>query len=159
MQTTINNASATADREISATRVFDAPRELVWKVWTEPEHIAKWWGPDGFTNTVHKMNVRPGGVFSLTMHGPDGTDYPNRIIFIEIIKPKLLVYTHNSGKENDPGQFEVTVNFDAEGGKTKLSMRAIFKTKEMRDFHAEKYGAIEGMHQHLGRLKEYLTKM
>ena len=152
----MGTTSNTAEREISAERLLDAPRELVFKVWTEPEHLAKWWGPNGFTNTVHQMEVKPGGLCRLTMHGPDGTDYPNRIIFKEIVKPKLLTYSHDSGIENDPGQFEVTVNFDDEEGKTRLRMRAVFKSKEIRDYTAEKYGAIEGMIQHLERLNDYL---
>ena len=82
-----NDAASTADREIAATRIFDAPRELVWKAWTDPKHVAQWWGPNGFTNTIHEMNVSPGGVWRFMMHGPDGTDYPNRIVFIEVVEP------------------------------------------------------------------------
>src|SRR3954449_1876611 len=99
-----------ADREIVAVRVFDAPRELVWKLWTDPHHVAQWWGPNGFTNTIHEMDVRPGGVWRFIMHGPDGVDYPNRIVFIEVVEPERLVYSHG-GDEGDPVQFHVTVTF------------------------------------------------
>src|SRR2546430_11151240 len=84
-------ATVTSDREILLTRVFDAPRELVFKVWTDPEHVGRWWGPRGFTNTIHEMDVRPGGVWRFTMHGPDGVDYLNRIVFIEVARPERLV--------------------------------------------------------------------
>lgn len=73
-------------------------------MWTDPKHIA-WWGPNGFTNTIHEMNVKPGGVWRFIMHGPDGTDYPNKILFIEVVKPERLVYTHGSDEDNDPNQF------------------------------------------------------
>src|SRR3954464_2525826 len=96
-----------ADREIVAVRVFDAPRELVYKAWTDPEHVAQWWGPNGFTNTIHEMDVRPGGVWRFIMHGPDGTDYKNEVEYLEVVKPELLVYLHESTPK-----FHVTVTFD-----------------------------------------------
>jgi hypothetical protein len=77
------------DREIAATRVFAAPRELVWKVWTEPEHVVRWWGPNGFTTTTHSMDVKSGGVWRFVMHGPDGHDYQNKITYLEVVKPML----------------------------------------------------------------------
>lgn len=151
--------SLTADRELFITREFQAPRELVWEAWTDPKHIIHWWGPNGFTNTIHEMSVKPGGVWSFIMHGPDGTDFPNRIVFKDVVKPKLLTYHHGTGKENDPLQFEVTVTFESKGKATELTMRMVFKTKETRDMVVEKYGAIEGGHQTLNRLREYLTNM
>src|SRR5690349_19761562 len=151
--------SPTADREMFITRILNAPRELVWSAWTDPKHVGNWWGPNGFTNTIHEMEVKPGGVWILTMHGPDGIDYPNKIVFREVVKPSLLVYSHGSGNENDPGQFEVTVTFVAFGKKTELTMRAVFKTKEERDMVVEKYGALEGNKQTLNRLEEYLLTM
>jgi uncharacterized protein YndB with AHSA1/START domain len=149
--------TSTADREIGATRVFDAPRTLVWKAWTDPAHVALWWGPNGFTNTIHEMNVAPGGVWRFMMHGPDGTDYPNKIVFIEVVEPERLVYVH--GDETDPDQFHVTVTFTEQSGKTTLTMRSVFRTKAERDYVVEKFGATEGMQQTLGRLRDYLGKM
>ena len=84
----------TADREIATSRVFDAPRDLVWEAWTDPKHLARWYGPNGFTVTTHEMDVRPGGVWRLTMHGPDGTDYPNLTRYVEVVRPERLVYEH-----------------------------------------------------------------
>ncbi len=154
---TVRSDADTKDREIAATRVYDAPRALVWQAWTDPKHVAQWWGPNGFTNTIHQMDVRPGGVWSFIMHGPDGTDYPNRVEFIEVKEPELLVYIH--GDESEPDQFHVTVTMEEEDGKTRLSMRSLFKTKERRDFVVEKYGATEGMNQTLGRLDAHLVTM
>ena len=144
----------TADREIVSARVFDAPRELVWKAWVDPKHVAQWWGPKGFTNTIHEMDVRPGGVWRFAMHGPDGTDYKNEIVFIEVVKPERLVYDHVSGP-----RFHVTATFADEGGKTKLTMRMVFPTAEERDNTVKKFGAVEGLNQTLGRLGEHLATM
>ncbi len=154
-----DHKSNTADREITTSRVFDATRELVWKVWTDPNHIGNWWGPNGFTNTIETMEVKPGGIWKLIMHGPDGTDYPNRITYIEVVKPERLVYKHGSDLEDHPGDFHVTVTFEEENGKTKLTMLSLFKTSAARDEVVEKYGAIEGMNQTLNRLGDYLTKV
>jgi uncharacterized protein YndB with AHSA1/START domain len=151
------NESSTADREIGATRVFDAPRALVWEAWTNPKHVAHWWGPNGFTNTIHEMNVVPGGVWRFMMHGPDGTDWPNKIVFIEVVEPERLVYMH--GDDVDPDQFHVTVTFAEHAGKTTLTMRSVFRTAAERDYVVEKVGAITGMNQHLSKLSDYLAKM
>ncbi len=152
-----NAAASTADREISITRLFDAPRELMWKVWTEPNHIAQWWGPKGFTNTIHKMDVRPGGVWDFIMHGPDGVDYPNKVFYHEVEKPKRLLYDH--GEPGEPSYFHVTVTFDDVAGKTKLTMTMLFTTAEQRNMVAEKYGAVEGLKQNMDKLGEYLARI
>jgi uncharacterized protein YndB with AHSA1/START domain len=152
---TPNSAVAkTGEREIVASRVFDAPRELVWKLWTEPEHIAQWWGPNGFTNTIHTMDVRPGGVWDFIMHGPDGTDYKNVIIYREVERPKRLVYEHGPGPI-----FDVVVDFDAEGDKTRITLSMIFETVEQRDKTIKAVGAVDGLNQTLGHLEEQLAKL
>jgi uncharacterized protein YndB with AHSA1/START domain len=145
----------TADREITATRVFDAPRELVFEVWTDPKHIAQWWGPNGFTNTIHSMDVRPGGVWDFIMHGPDGTDYKNRIIYREVVRPERLVYDHVSGP-----LFRATVVFEEEGAdKTRLTLQMLFETAAVRNKTVEDFGAVKGLNQTLGHLAEHLSKM
>src|SRR5579862_2342210 len=152
--------SDTADREIAITRVFNAPRNLVWTAWTDPKHVALWWGPNGFTNTIHKMEVKVGGVWDFIMHGPDGINYPNKILFTEVVKPELLKFDHGSDDPNDPGQFKVTVNFTAlEAKKTEIKMRMLFQTKEARNLVVEKYGATEGNTQTMNRLEKYLETM
>lgn len=86
-----------SDREIVMTRVFDAPRELLFAAWIDPRHVARWWGPKGFRNTIHEMDARPGGVWEFVMHGPDGVDYRNRSIVLEIVRPERIVLSHLSG--------------------------------------------------------------
>jgi uncharacterized protein YndB with AHSA1/START domain len=148
------SAANTADREIAATRVFDAPRELVWKAWTQPEHIAKWWGPNGFTTTTYEMDVRPGGVWRHVMHCLDGTDYQNKIVYVEVVKHERIVYDHVS-----PPAFRVTATFTGLGGKTEISMRMVFESAALRDKTAKEHGAVEGLHQTLGRLVAHLASM
>src|ERR1700733_13963968 len=98
------------NNELSITRTLNAPIELVWKVWTEPEHIAKWWGPNGFTNTIYKMEVKPGGIWDFTMHGPDGTDFKNQNMYVEVVKHEKLIFDHISAPK-----FRFTVSFTAQG--------------------------------------------
>jgi uncharacterized protein YndB with AHSA1/START domain len=147
-------ATDTSDREIVITRLISAPRELVFKMWTDPEHIVHWWGPNGFTNTIREIDVRPGGVWDFIMHGPDGVDYQNKIIYREIVPPEFLAYDHVSAP-----YFEATVTFEAEGEKTRVTMRSVFETAKMLNLVIEKFGAIEGGKQTLARLDEYVSTL
>jgi uncharacterized protein YndB with AHSA1/START domain len=150
----------TADREIVITRTVDAPRELVWQAWTDPRHVVHWWGPVGFTTTIERMDVRPGGVWKHVMHGPDGTDYPNSSVFKEVVKPERIVFSHGGGKEGGPGvHFTATWTFEALGDKTRVTIHMVFETAADRDIVVKEYGAIEGGKQTLARLGEYLAKM
>ncbi len=149
----------TSGRELVITRLINAPRELVWKVWTDPKHIANWWGPNGFTNTIHEMEVKPGGVWRFMMHGPNGMDFPNKIIYSVVNKPERLEYTHTSDDKNDPNLFNTTVTFEDRNGKTYLTMIAIFATKEERDRVVKEYGAADGGIQTINKLEEYLKNM
>jgi uncharacterized protein YndB with AHSA1/START domain len=148
----------TADREIVLSREFDAPRELVWQAYTDPQHLPQWWGPDGFTNTVHEIDVRVGGTWRFTMHGPDGTDYPNRVVYQEVVRPERLVYLHGDDVDDDPGAFHVTIRFDDLGGRTRVTQRMIFATAAQRAGVIE-FGAVELGQQTLGRLAAYLRTM
>lgn len=154
-----NDAGALAEREIVFTRMLDAPRELVFEAYTDARHVAQWWGLAGFTTTIHEMQVRPGGVWRFVMHGPDGVDYPNRVIYIEVLKPERLVYVHGSDAEDDPGQFHVTLTLAEHDGKTRLDLRMQFASAAERDHVIQEFGAIEGGNQTLDRLAEYLTQM
>lgn len=147
-----------ADRQIVLQRTFAAPRELVFKVWTDPNHVDQWWGPTGFRNETFVMDVRPGGMWRYMMHGPDGTDYPNRIVYREVVAPERLVYRHGSDIDNDPDAFDVTVTFDAQGEQTLVTLRSLFATVEQRQA-TMRFGAIEGGQQTLARLAEYLQQM
>jgi uncharacterized protein YndB with AHSA1/START domain len=150
--------SSTADREIVTTRLLDASRERVWSAWTDPEQIIHWWGPDGFTNTIQQMDVRPGGEWTFIMHGPDGTDYTNRIVYEEVVRPERLVYLHGDPDGPPEQDFRSVVTFEDRGGKTFLTMRAVFATKEQLAYVIKEVGAIEGAKQTINHLAEYLAK-
>lgn len=150
----------TADREIVISRVFDAPRELVWEAMVNPEHVVHWWGPNGFTTTIEKMDVRPGGVWKHVMHGPDGVDYPNSSVFKEVVKPERIVYAHGGGRNGGPGaHFIATWTFEALDRQTRLTIHMVFDTPSERDFVVKEFGAVEGGKQTLQRLGEYLPQM
>ena len=140
-------------------REFDAPRELVFEAWTDPKHLAQWWGPNGFTTTTSAFDMRPGGVWRFVMHGPDGCDYENRITFDEIVKPERLVYHHGGGDDVEPVQFRTTVTFEDLGGRTRLTMRGVFPSAAERARVIKEYGADKGLVQTLARLGDYVAKM
>lgn len=152
-----NGTSAESRREIVISRVFDAPRDLVFRAWTTSQHVAQWWGPNGFTNTISEMDVRPGGVWQFVMHGPDGTEYNNQISYLEVVEPERLVYAHCGDEAVGSGQFHVTVIFAEQGDKTKLTMRLLFDSAEERD-RAEAFGAVRGGNQTLDRLEGFLVE-
>lgn len=158
VQSAPDSASATADREIVLTREFDAPRELVFRAWTDPQALPHWFGPNGFTLTMLEADMRVGGRWRYIMHGPDGTDYPNRVVYQEITAPERLVYLHGDDVDDDPAQFHVTVTFDDLGGRTRLTSRMVFPTAAQRE-GALQFGAYELGMQTMGRLAAYLEKM
>jgi uncharacterized protein YndB with AHSA1/START domain len=144
----------TTGRELAISRVVNAPRELVWEVWTNPEHIKHWWGPNGFTNTIFEMNVKAGGVWDFIMHGPDGTDYKNKSVYKEVVKPEKLVYDHVSGPK-----FQFSVTFTEQGKKTLISIQMLFETTEERDNVIKVFKADEGLRQNIYKLEGYLRKV
>jgi len=160
LTTDMNKFSGTTDdREIVITRVLDAPQKLVFKAWTDPKHLINWWGPNDFTNTFHEIDIKPGGIWRFTMHGPDGMNFPNLIRFINIVEPERIEYLHGSGQENDEEQFKVTVTFEKEANKTRLTMKSIFPSAAIRDMVVREYGAIEGGNQTVDRLEQELKHM
>jgi uncharacterized protein YndB with AHSA1/START domain len=154
----LNHANAKVEgRELTVTRVFQAPREIIYQTWTDPRHLSHWWGPEGFTITTDTIDVTPGGVWSFVMHGPDGTDYVNRIHYIEIVRPERLVYFHGDMEKEE--RFRVTVTMEDKGNATELTMRTVFPTAEELEETVNKYGAIEGAKSTLGRLAEELEAL
>jgi uncharacterized protein YndB with AHSA1/START domain len=147
----------TADREIAISRRFDAPRELVWRAWTDPEHLIKWWGPDGFTNTFHEVDFRTGGVWRFIMHAPGGTDYDNYVSFIEVVRPERMVY--DQGTSADHVMHRSSVTFEEADGGTLVTLRVVFPTPEARNAAVENFNAVELGNQTLGRLAAYLETM
>ena len=151
-------ATLVGDREIMAVRHFDAPRELVYRAWTEQNQVEQWWGPQGFTTTTSLHEVKPGGVWRFVMHGPDGRDYQNKITYLEVVPNERLVYKHGGDKDVEPVNFSVTVTFDEVGAnKTKLTMRMQFPNAAARDYVIKTYGAAEGLNETLGRLTKYIA--
>lgn len=154
----VNNAD-TGNREIVITRLIDAPRELVWEAMTRPEHVVNWWGPNGFTNTLEKMDFRVGGEWSHIMHRSDGTDYPNKSIFTVIVKPERIEFSHGGKRKGDPDtNFYATWTFEVVGKQTRVTIHGLFPTAEALHFAVKQYGAIEGGEQTLARLAGYLSK-
>lgn len=142
--------------ELYLTRVYDAPVKLVWEVWTDPKHVAKWWGPRGFTLTTHSKDLRVGGHWKYTMHGPDGVDYENRTIYHEVEPYKKLVYDHG-GSEDRPPLFRVTVTFEElKGKRTKMEMTMALPTPEAA-VEARKFIKKAGGDSTWDRLAEYLA--
>ena len=138
------------------TRLVNAPRELVWSVWTDPKHLSQWWGPDGFRTTTSAFDFKPGGVWRFVMHGPDGRDYENRVTFDEIVKPERIAYHHGGGDDVEPVQFRTIVTFDDLGGKTRVILRGTFPSAEERARVIREYGADKGLAQTLARLGAYV---
>jgi len=157
MDTRSNPAVGPAERELVLTRVFDAPRRLVFKAWTDAKHVAQWWGPHGFTNPVCEVDVRLGGAIRIDMRGPDGTVYPMTGFYQEIVEPELLVFTASALDAEGHPLFEVltTVTFAEQGAKTTLTMhaRVVTATPEAAPHIA---GMQEGWTQSLERLGKYL---
>jgi uncharacterized protein YndB with AHSA1/START domain len=153
--------AATADREITISRVIDAPRELVFEAFTEVRHLSRWWGPDGFTTTTRAFAFRGGGEWDFVLHGPDGTDYQEWISWTEIAPPERIALLHGASR-GDPNAFESVLTFAPEGpdgAATRIEMRTVFPTKELRDEAVEQYHAIEGGQQTLSHLAAYVTEI
>jgi uncharacterized protein YndB with AHSA1/START domain len=141
------------DREITVTRVFDAPVDLVFDSWTKEEHLSKWWGPQGFTLTSQTFDMKPGGTWQFIMHGPDGVDFPNTNVFVEVVKPERIVFKHDGFPH-----FLATAAFEDLDGKTKLTYTTIFE-ETAAVFEKVKTYAAPGAEQTMERLEEHLACM
>jgi uncharacterized protein YndB with AHSA1/START domain len=149
-------APANKSNEIRITRLYDAPVKAVWDAWTDPQQTAQWWGPRGFTLTTHSKDLRPGGHWSYTMHGPDGVDYPNKTQYFEVEEHLKLVYDHG-GSDDRPPLFRVTVLFSETNGKTRMEMSMALATPEAAE-ETRKFIKKAGGHATWDRLAEYLEK-
>lgn len=140
-------------REMRIIRTFNAPVELVWEMWSNPEHIAQWWGPKGFTNTIHSMDLTDGGEWKLTMHGPDGTDYTGTNVFREVIPLQKIVYEHFGP------HFVTTVLFIDKGEETTLDWTMVFDSAEEKAAIIKAVKADKGLEENLEKLGEYISKL
>jgi uncharacterized protein YndB with AHSA1/START domain len=147
-----NDPDNEKNREIVSTRIFDAPRDIVWQAWTEPQHLLHWWGPKGFRNTFETFDFKPGGDWKFVMHGPDGTGYPQAWAFVEIVKPSLIVLDHLSAPK-----FRVTATFEELDGKTKVGFRQLFESASVCD--SVKPRAVPGNEQFFDKLAVHLKTM
>ncbi|MBM3526913.1 MAG: ATPase [Alphaproteobacteria bacterium] len=156
-------SSVDLDRDpttIVTSRVIAAPRDLVFEAFTDPKHLAHWWGPVGFTTTTSAFEMKPGGGWRFVMHGPDGRDYENRITFDEIVRPERIRYHHGGGDEVEPVQFRTVVTFEDLGGnRTRLTLHATFPSTQARDHVIKNYGADKGAAETLARLDDYVRTM
>ncbi len=151
----MTTAEPLADRQIVTTHFIGGPRRLVFAAWTTAEHLDAWWGPNGFQNTTHAFEFTVGGVWDYTMHGPDGTDFPNWIQWREIVPNERIALIHGE-RAGDPDMFESVITFADEAGGTLVTMTATLKTKARKDFLIEHFGVIEGGRQTLARLQSYI---
>jgi uncharacterized protein YndB with AHSA1/START domain len=140
-------------REIVTTRIFNYPREIMFKAWTEPEQLAQWWGPNGFTNTFNTFELKSGGVWDFVMHGPDGTDYPNKSVFKEIIKPERIVFLHLGPMH----KFQMTTTFEDLGSKTRVTFQMLHDTQA--ECEKVKPFAAAANEQNFDRLEALLVKL
>ena len=154
----VSARATTADREVVISRIIDAPPALVFEAFTDIRHLSQWWGPDGFTTTTRSFEFRVGGEWVFVLHGPDGTDYPEWISWTEIVPPERIALVHGEFRA-DPDAFESLITFEPDGTATRIEMRTVFPTKELRDEAVEKYHAIEGGQQTLGNLAAYITEL
>ena len=147
-----NENSDPSGREQKTSLLLSAPIELVWEVWTNPEHIEHWWGPDGFTNTIEKMHAEPGGEWIFVMHGPDGTSYPNRTIFREVVTHKKIVHEHFGPN------FIAIIEFEGQGEKTLLTWYKLYETRELFEMVEQHHKTKEGFKQTVAKLENYLSQ-
>jgi uncharacterized protein YndB with AHSA1/START domain len=156
----VSPATESSEWDLVMTRVFDAPRELVFKVWTDSGHMAQWWGPKGFTNPVCELDVRPGGAIRIHMRAPNGVVYPMTGVFQEIVEPERLVFVSSAIDEKGNSMFDVlnTVTFVERGGKTELTLQArVIKATTQAPQYLK--GMEMGWTQSLDRLGEKLARM
>lgn len=145
--------AALRDREIVTTRVFDTPRERAFKAWTDPDQLMQWWGPKGFSNTFQEFDLRPGGTWRFVMRSPDGVEFPNESVFVEIVEPERLVFRHLEPVH----EFLATMTFEDLGGKTRLTWRMLFESAAECD-RVRRY-VVEANEQNLDRLEAELARM
>lgn len=147
--------SSTADREIVVTRLIDAPPELVFEAFTSVAHLSRWWGPEGFSTTTRSFEFRVGGEWVFTMRGPDGTVHPEWITWTTIVPGERIEMLHGE-RRDDPDTFESALTFTPEGAATRIELRTVFPTAELRDQALERSHAAEGGRQTLAKLAGYV---
>ena len=155
MDARTSTAAKAGERDLVITRIIDAPRHIVFQAWTEPDRVARWWGPQGFTTVYHDMDIRPGGAFRVCMRSPEGVEHWKQGVYREVVEPERLVFTFGwEDADGKPGhQTLVTVTFAERGDKTELRLhQAVFESIARRDEHQH------GWTSTLERFAEYLAE-
>ena len=151
---------AESERIIVSTRLFRAPRRMVYEAFADPKQVVLWWGPNGFTTTIVEMDLRPGGKWKLIMHGPDGTNYPNEMTFTQVVPAERVEADLVGGKEGaEPIHMHRTITWEDEDGGTRLTLRHEFASRELRDENVRTYKAVEGGRQLFERLAAHLANV
>jgi len=147
------------ERTVEISRVFQAPRKLVYEAFADPKQVVEWWGPDGFSTTVLEMDLRPGGKWRLVMHGPDGTDYPNEMTITAVVPMERIEIDLVGGKEGATlVRMHKTITWADEDGGTRLTLKNVFESRELRDENVRTYKSVEGGRQLLVRLAKHLAR-
>jgi uncharacterized protein YndB with AHSA1/START domain len=146
-------AAQLADREIVSSRVFESPRKKVFAAFIDPEQLARWWGPAGFTNTIETFDLRPDGIWRITMHSPNGVAYPNESVFLEVMEPTRIVYYHREPVH----QFRMTMTFDEVEARTKLTWKMLFDSAD--ECAKVKQFILVANEQNFDRLAEHLATL
>jgi len=161
-------------KDVVITRIFDAPRDVVYAAWTQPEHLARWWGPENFTNPVCEMDLRPGGRFHIVMEGPDGERYPMKGEYLEVVPGERFAYTNDMSEQSEawhdmlkPGRKKgdlephvhatTAVFFEDQGKRTRVTVRMTFVTEALRDSHV-RVGMNQGWTESFVRLDALLAQ-
>lgn len=143
------NSPFVKENVIITTRIFDADKKNVFKMWSDPKNLSQWWGPKDFKNSFHQFEFKPGGIWNSTFHGPDGTDYENKNVFVKIIKNELIVFDHFTGHK-----FRITALFENLKGKAKLTWKMVFESAE--EYEKVKTIVAEANEQNFDRLESLL---
>lgn len=148
----MNTIQTEGNRQMRITKLLPVPVEKVWEVWTQTHHIEKWWGPNGFTNSIHRMELAAGGQWTLTMHGPDGKNFPNKSVFIEIVPFRKIVFQHFNPN------YMATILFEPRGEETFLDWTVEFETVKLYATVVTVFKADEGLRQNVEKLQLYLQE-
>jgi uncharacterized protein YndB with AHSA1/START domain len=149
----MKNQAAPSDREIVTRRLLEAPREQVFDAFADPNRLTRWWGPKGFTSTFHEFDLRPGGVWRFVLHGPNGADYQNESVFVEVVKLGRIVFNHVSRP-----RFQMTLTLDASARtKTTITWRMLYETAD--ECAKVRVFAVDANEQNLDRLEAELARI
>ncbi len=154
----MKKSNTSTNQEIITVKTINASPERIWKAWTNSDEVRTWWGPAGFSTETQLMDVKPGGNWVYIMHGPDGKDYANALVYDEVQEPNRLVYTHKASPEFNLDGWKMINTFEDIGGKTKVTMHAIYASPEEYNKHITFFNAVKGAKEMLQRLEKFVKE-